>query len=176
MDKGQLERFLLEVLPPLEYLEMSCLSLPEDIMHKASEKFKQIVIFGSPDLPHNKRQHLNSTYNISVSILFARDFPINMAGIEAETEIAVHNVGLNGAASTTNSRARVLASSNSSTDNYTTGASANSPTKRANNNKMGAKPDTRLSRDPLRGELKFKQIKLTNKKTHYEVNLLVRRQ
>ena len=55
MDKSQLERFILEVLPPLEYLELSALSLPEDIMNKASEKFKQIVIFGSPDLPHNKR-------------------------------------------------------------------------------------------------------------------------
>ena len=75
--------------------------------------------------------------------------------------------------------ARVLASSNSSADGNMPLSSLNgSPKKRiSNNNKaMGAKPDTRLSRDPLPGELKFKQIKLTNKKTNFEVNLLVRRQ
>jgi len=77
------------------------------------------------------------------------------------------------------SAARVLASSNSSTDGNMPLSSFNSssPKKRINNNKAtGAKPDTRLSRDPLPGELKFKQIKLTNKKTNFEVNLLVRRQ
>ena len=117
--------------------------------------------------------------------MFARDFPVNLADIQVETEMDAASVDKNAlvgqktgaAAANTNIRARVLASSNSS-EAYNTGASGNSPSKRANNNKMGAnaKPDTRLSRDPLRGELKFKQIKLTNKKTHFEVNLLVRRQ
>jgi len=55
MDASQLERFLMEALPALDYLELSSLGLPEDLMHRASEKFKQIVIYGSPDLPHNKR-------------------------------------------------------------------------------------------------------------------------
>mmetsp|Transcript_27699 Transcript_27699/g.34431 ORF Transcript_27699/g.34431 Transcript_27699/m.34431 type:complete len:80 (-) Transcript_27699:239-478(-) len=74
--------------------------------------------------------------------------------------------------------ARVLASSNSSADGNVPLSSFNSggsPKKRMNNNKANAKPDTRLSRDPLPGELKFKQIKLTNKKTNFEVSLLVRR-
>ena len=56
------------------------------------------------------------------------------------------------------------------------GAAGNtSAAKRMNNNKAAAKADTRLSRDPLLGEIKFKQIKLTNKKTDFEVNLLVRK-
>jgi len=45
--------------------------------------------------------------------------------------------------------------------------------KRINNNKV---PDTRISRDALPGEIKFKQIKLTNRKTNFEVILLVRKQ
>ena len=51
--------------------------------------------------------------------------------------------------------------------------------KRIDNNKMMTnikQPDTRLSRDALPGEIKFKQIKLTNKATGFEVNLLVRKQ
>jgi len=37
------------------------------------------VVFGSPDLPHNKRQHLLTRYNINVQMIFARDFPLNLA-------------------------------------------------------------------------------------------------
>ena len=51
--------------------------------------------------------------------------------------------------------------------------------KRIDNNKVNTntkQPDTRLSRDALPGEIKFKQIKLTNKATSFEVNLLVRKQ
>lgn len=55
-------------------------------------------------------------------------------------------------------------------------AAASNLQKRINNNKPNAKPDTRLSRDALPGEIKFKQIKLTNKKTNFEVSLLVRKQ
>ena len=47
--------------------------------------------------------------------------------------------------------------------------------KQINNIKYKA-PDTRLSRDALPGEIKFKQIKLTNKNTNFEVILLVRKQ
>ena len=56
------------------------------------------------------------------------------------------------------------------------GATGSVLQKRINNNKANAKPDTRLSRDALPGEIKFKQIKLTNKKTSFEVSLLVRKQ
>jgi len=50
-----LERFLIEILPALDYLELSSVQLTEELINKISEKFKQVVIFGSPDLPHNKR-------------------------------------------------------------------------------------------------------------------------
>ena len=55
MDSGTLERFLVETLPSLEYLEISSVHLNDDLLQKCSEKFKQTVVFGSPDLPHNKR-------------------------------------------------------------------------------------------------------------------------
>lgn len=66
MDATQLERFLMEVLPPLDYLELSALQLSDDLMQKCSEKFKQMVIFGAPDLPHNKRQHLLPKFSVVV--------------------------------------------------------------------------------------------------------------
>ena len=70
--------------------------------------------------------------------------------------------------------ARILASSYDS--NLQAHARGSGPQKRVNNNKNANKPDTRLSRDALPGEIKFKQIKLTNKKTNFEVILLVRKQ
>ena len=47
-------------------------------MNKCSEKFKQMVIFGAADLPHNKRQHLLSRYTISVTVCYTRDFPVDL--------------------------------------------------------------------------------------------------
>lgn len=72
------------------------------------------------------------------------------------------------------SAARILASSRDV--NPQTRAAAQNLQQRINNNKAGIKPDTRLTRDALPGEIKFKQIKLTNKNTNYEVILLVRKQ
>jgi len=86
IDKPALERFLVEILPPLHYLELSSLQLGEDLISKCSEKFHQTVVFGSPDLPHNKRQHLTTKYNITVSIIFAKDFPVNLQPIEIESD------------------------------------------------------------------------------------------
>ena len=68
----------MEALPALDYLELSSVQLPEELIHKCTEKFRQVVIYGAPDLPHNKRQHLLGSYTIGVTILFARDFPINL--------------------------------------------------------------------------------------------------
>ena len=76
--KAALDNFLVDVLPPLDYLEMASIQLNEELMNKCSEKFKQMVVFGAADVPHAKRQHLAPRYNIEVSIIFARDFPINM--------------------------------------------------------------------------------------------------
>lgn len=73
-----LERFLLETLPALDYLELSSLQMTDDLISKCSEKFRQLVIFGSPDLPHNKRQHLLPHYTIVVTMIFAKDFPLNI--------------------------------------------------------------------------------------------------
>lgn len=73
-----MERFLLETLPALDYLELSSVHLKEELIGKVTEKFKQVVVFGAPDLPHNKRQHMLHDYSINVSILFAKDFPLNM--------------------------------------------------------------------------------------------------
>ena len=50
-----LEHFLNETLPALDYLELSSVQLSEEQLHKSTEKFKQLVIFGAPDLPHHKR-------------------------------------------------------------------------------------------------------------------------
>lgn len=72
------------------------------------------------------------------------------------------------------SAARILAASHDS--NPQTRQAASNIQKRINNNKSSVKPDARLSRDSLPGEIKFKQIKLTNKKTNFEVILLVRKQ
>lgn len=88
-----LERFLIEILPALDYLELSSVQLTEELMNKVSVKFKQVVIFGAPDLPHNKRQHMLSLYTIAVSVLFAKDFPINMRPQQSEENTQVHVMG-----------------------------------------------------------------------------------
>ena len=74
------------------------------------------------------------------------------------------------------SAARILASSRDNSKNPQTRAAAQNLQQRIINNKAGIKPDTRLSRDALPGEIKFKQIKLINKSTNFEVILLVRKQ
>ena len=43
------------------------------------------MIFGSPDLPHNKRQHLLGKYSIVVTIIFVKDFPLNLNSAKFET-------------------------------------------------------------------------------------------
>lgn len=78
MNQQIVERFLMQVLPALDYLELSSVQITDDLLHKCTDKFKQVVVFGSPDLPHNKRQHLIPTYAIAVTIIFARDFPLNI--------------------------------------------------------------------------------------------------
>ena len=65
-------------MPPLDYLELSSVPMTDDLLHKCTDKFKQVVVYGAPDLPHNKRQHLIPSYSIIVTILFARDFPLNI--------------------------------------------------------------------------------------------------
>ena len=40
LDASVLERFLMETLPALEYLELSSVHLSEDLIAKCSEKFK----------------------------------------------------------------------------------------------------------------------------------------
>lgn len=129
-------------------------------------------------------------------MIFARDFPINLEPRESETDTFV-NGGFYGVLSpdnkcraqlvgtTTDGRrqrtdegvARLLSGSSQPDEGLLQagGVPSNNTGKRMNNNKANAAPDTRLSRDPLPGEIKFKQIKLTNKKTNFEVNLLVRR-
>ena len=86
METATLERFLVETLPSLEYLEISSVNLSDDLLTKCSEKFKQLVVFGSPDLPHHKRQHLLPTFTVQVSIIFARDFPLNFRSTEPDQE------------------------------------------------------------------------------------------
>ena len=68
----------MQVLPALDYLELSSVQLTDDLLSKCTDKFKQVVVFGSPDLPQNKREHLFPTYAIVVTIIFARDFPLNI--------------------------------------------------------------------------------------------------
>jgi hypothetical protein len=92
-DMDVLERFLIEILPALDYLELSSVQLTEELINKISEKFKQVVIFGSPDLPHNKRQHMLSHYTITVSVLFAKDFPINIRPQQPEGNTPLHVKG-----------------------------------------------------------------------------------
>ena len=194
LDQTVLGRFLNETLPALDYLELSSVQLGEELIHKCSEKFKQLVVFGAPDLPHNKRQHLLGKYTIAVTIVYARDFPLNLKPVKAvttdnlmfkgvtkqpESRAEMQHVG-EGITTTTNrstmeeSAARILASSRD--NNPQTRAAATMIQQRINNNKAGIKPDTRLSRDAMPGEIKFKQIKLTNKNTNFEVILLVRKQ
>ena len=60
-------------------------------MHKITEKFKQVVVFGTPDLPHNKRQHLLARYNISVQMIFAKDFPVNFA-VQTQNETVIEAI------------------------------------------------------------------------------------
>jgi len=64
---------------------MSALQLSDELLEKCTEKFKQVVIFGAPDLPHNKRQHLIPKFNFAVSMIFARDFPVNLVTFAPET-------------------------------------------------------------------------------------------
>lgn len=40
LDNETLERFLIETLPSLEYLEISSVQLSEDLIHKCCDKFK----------------------------------------------------------------------------------------------------------------------------------------
>ena len=138
MGTQKLEAFLLDVLPPLEYLELSSLALPEDLIHKVTQKFKQFVIFGSPELPSNRKQFLLTYYNISVSVLFAKDFPVDLAppehsenGSKPETRNT-----------TDNTIDRILATSSSAAAESSTNAS---PLKRPTNSINGNKfQDTRI--------------------------------
>ena len=50
-----LEKFLLEHLPTLDYLELSSVIIPDELLTKCTEKFKQTVVFGAPDLTLAKR-------------------------------------------------------------------------------------------------------------------------
>ena len=65
LDQTVLERFLMQTLSEqIEYVELSSVHLTEDLISKCTDKFKQVVVFGSPDLPHNKRQQLLHKYFI----------------------------------------------------------------------------------------------------------------
>lgn len=57
-DSDIFERFLIETLPALDYLELSSVELSDEMMLKCSEKFKQLVVFGHPELAQNRRQQL----------------------------------------------------------------------------------------------------------------------
>ena len=126
-----------------------------------------------------------------MSIIFAKDFPVNLDPLEFETDsdVKAGSQALESKLSTgptankegqsqsmlmQEGAAQILASSTNSAQELS--ATSSILQKRINNNKASAKPDTRLSRDALPGEIKFKQIKLTNKNTNFEVSLLVRKQ
>ena len=59
-----LEHYLLEQLPSLEYLELSSVMIPDELLPKCTEKFKQTVVFGSPDLSINRRTQLAVNFTI----------------------------------------------------------------------------------------------------------------
>lgn len=96
-----MDTFLDTTLPPLDYLELSSVQLSEEQMQKCTEKFKQLVVFGAPDLPHSKRQHLLGKYTISVCMCYARDFPIN---IRPMRNVITDNLMLKGGAASYASR------------------------------------------------------------------------
>ena len=79
-----LEKFLVEQLPPLDYLELSSVMLSDDLLSKCSEKFKQTVIFGSPDLSIQRRQQLAQNFTSNIQVIFARDFPVNLHNMNVE--------------------------------------------------------------------------------------------
>ena len=76
---AMLEHYLGEQLPQLEYLELSSVILTDDLLRKCTEKFKQTVVFGSPDLTIQRRQQLTAHFTIQIQLIFARDFPVNLA-------------------------------------------------------------------------------------------------
>lgn len=45
-----LEKFIVEQLPPLDYLELSSVLLTDELLVKCTEKFKQTIVFGAPDI------------------------------------------------------------------------------------------------------------------------------
>ena len=68
--------FLGEMLPSLDYLEISAFNLTDETLQKCLGKFKQLTIFSSPDLEISRRQRLQTKYQIvSLQSIFARDFP-----------------------------------------------------------------------------------------------------
>ena len=64
-------------------------------MKLCSEKFKLLVVFGSPDLSLNKRQTLLQNYHIQAQVIFARDFPLNIKTGEDEMKQPTHRANLN---------------------------------------------------------------------------------
>ena len=59
------------------------------------------MVFGAPDLPHNKRQHLLGKYTIAVSMTYARDFPVN---IKPTRNVVTDNLMMKGISGKTNQR------------------------------------------------------------------------
>ena len=57
---------------------MSQITLPETLIVRCSEKFKTMVMFAHPDIPHPKRQQLQSKFQIVLGASFVRDFPLNL--------------------------------------------------------------------------------------------------
>jgi hypothetical protein len=49
-------------LPELSYLEMSQISLNDNLITKCSEKFRTMVVYSHPDMPMQKRQAMQTRF------------------------------------------------------------------------------------------------------------------
>ena len=51
----ELHDFLINTLPPLDYLEIAAVALTDDLIKLCSEKFNMMVVFGSAELSMSRR-------------------------------------------------------------------------------------------------------------------------
>ena len=65
-------------LPELSYLEMSQITLSDNLITKCTEKFKTMVVYAHPDVPMQRRQAMQPRFQLHLSVAFVRDFPLNL--------------------------------------------------------------------------------------------------
>ena len=128
---NQLETYIEEGLPGLDYLEISSVVLPNKSIVSCSKRMKQLVLFGTREYSHEELNVLASELGglpLDTRLVYARDFPYEAYQSKADLQTAI--------------------------------------------NKTTAK--RKIPRKPCTGEIKYKQVCITNRETNNQVIILFR--